>query len=139
MHTPSYKVLPPFPGTGTLSAKYVLTFRKARRSRRLAADPSPPSSRKILARPRSRSTAHSTTMRCLSFISASPDGVCVCVCVPRNKLALTVDAWRPSPTCRSRPGGSNLSPRIFCLFFFSPLVDVKLLSVPCRERGGKGK
>lgn len=51
----------------------ILTFLNALRSRRLDADPSPPSSRKILARPSRRSTAHSTTTRCLSFIS-TPTG-----------------------------------------------------------------
>lgn len=73
-----------------------LTLRNALRSLRLAAEPSPPSSRKILARPSRRSTAHRTTMRCLSFMSATVDlqphrsrrYAC-----PPQRSPLTPDTW----------------------------------------------
>lgn len=90
----------------------ILTLRNALRSRRLAAVPSPPSSRKILARPSRRSTAHSTTMRCLSFISTltGPDHLLACSCAsPPQRTPLTLDAWPLQltvtflPACTVRP------------------------------------
>lgn len=71
------------------------TLRKALRSRLLAADPSPPSSRKILAKPSKKSTAHSSTMRCLSFISTptSPGPPPLMLCVPCKRAPLDPNAW----------------------------------------------